>query len=143
MRLRPRSCAEVQDYLVLRKGVKKEDAENVIAYLQERELLSDEKFDQWYAEYKLNVGVNGINKIKTELLQKKVSIKIINEVLENVYANSEFNDEQLIKLKEFAEKVIKTIKAKDSYELKSKLVQRLMSRGFKYDDIKTVIKELL
>lgn len=143
MRLRPRSCGEVRDYLVLRKCVKKEDAENVISYLQEQEFLSDEKFAQWYVEYKTSIGVNGVNKIKMELLQKKVNLKVINEVLEKVYANDEFKEEQLLKIKEFAEKVIKTIKAKDSYEFKSKLVQRLMARGFKYDDIKKVVKELL
>jgi len=142
MRIRPRSCAEVRDYLVLRRKIAVEEAENVVSYLQNQELLSDEKFALWYVEYKSQTGVNGINKIKTELLQKKVNLKIINKVLEKIYGDGEFQQGQLVKIKEFAEKVTKTIKAKDSYELKSKLIQRLLARGFKYAEIKEVLKTL-
>lgn len=139
LQLRPRSCAEVKDYLVYRKKIPLEEAENVINYLLDNELLSDEKFAKWYVDNKLSNGVNGINKIKMELLQKKVSAKIISNVLEITFANEDFKDEQMEKLKEYTDKVIKTIKAKDNYELKSKLVQRLMARGFKYEDIKKVL----
>lgn len=138
--LRPRSCAEVKDYLVHRNKIEEEEADSVITYLQDREILSDEKFAQWYLDYKLSSGVNGINKIKTELLKKKVSMQIITALLEKLNTNEEFQNEQHIKIKEFADKIIKTIKARNNYELKSKLVQRLMARGFKYNDIKEVLK---
>jgi regulatory protein len=142
LRLRPRSCAEVRDYLVLKKGVEEGEANGVISLLEERGYLSDEKFAEWYANYKTSYGVNGLNKIKAELLKKRVDIKIINSLLEKLSSNDDFKNDQIEKIKEFANKVIKTIRAKDEYDLKAKLTQRLMSRGFKYDDVKKVIKEI-
>ena len=143
IQLRPRSCAEVRDYLVYRKKVPEEDADNVIAYLQEQGLLSDEKFAQWYMDYKISSGVNGVNKIKTELMQKRVDRKVIDSILEKMNANEEFKQEQTVKIEEYARKLLPTIKAKDTYERKSKLTSRLMARGFKYNDIKIVVKTLL
>jgi len=139
IQIRPRSCAEVRDYLVLRKEIPSEDAENVITYLLEKEMLSDEKFAQWYATSKSSYGVNGVNKIKAELLKKRVDMKVIKKVLEKLSQNDEFQSSQTEKLQEYTTKVRRTIKAKDAYELKVKLTKRLMARGFKYEDIKKIL----
>jgi regulatory protein len=142
IQIHPRSCSEVRDYLVYRKGIIAEEAENVIAYLQEKELLSDEKFTEWYVNYKLSIGTNGPNKIKTELMQKRVDKNIITEALERLYQNDDFKGDQLIKIEEYARKIMPTIKYKSAYEFKSKLVQKLMTKGFKYDEIKQVLVTL-
>jgi len=139
MQIRPRSCGEVRDYLIYKKLLAKEEAEDIIAYLQEKELLSDEKFAQWYVDYKLSSGVSGINKIKVGLLQKKVDKKIIADVLEKVTATDDFKSDQSEKLEEYAQKIFPTLKAKNPYELKSKLIQKLMAKGFPYDAIKRVV----
>lgn len=143
MQLRPRSSGEVKDYLVFRNKIEEEEAQSIIDYLQEKELLSDEKFAQWYIDYKFGSGIHGVNKIKTELYKKKVDTKVINTLLEKLNSNEEFKDEQLTKIEEFANKIKGTIKAKDAYDLRSKLINRLMSRGFKYDQIKIVMKKLV
>jgi regulatory protein len=142
IQIRPRSCSEVRDYLVYRKGIIAEEAENIVVYLQEKELLSDEKFAEWYINYKLNTGVNGPNKIKTELMQKRVDKKIITEAIDRLYKNDDFKSDQLIIIEEYARKVMPTIKSKNAYEFKSKLVQKLMAKGFKYDEIKQVLVTL-
>lgn len=139
---RPRSIAEVRDYLVLKKEVPEEDAENAIAYLEDHEYLSDKKFTSWYIDYKSRNGVNGINKIKNELLKKKVSSKVISKVLEKFTADEEFRTNESLKIQDYAKKVMSSIKAKDAYEFRAKLTQKLMARGFKYDDIKNVVKNL-
>lgn len=141
--MRPRSCGEVRDYLLYKKRLAPDEVENVIAYMQEKDLLSNEKFAQWYVDYKLSSGVNGLNKIKIELLQKKVDKKIIAEVLERAAMGEEFANKQLEKIEEYARKALKTVRAKDKYELKSKLVQKLMARGFRYEEIKVVISMLV
>jgi len=140
--IRPRSCGEVRDYLVYKRSISKEEAEDVLAYLQEKNLLSDEKFAQWYVDYKLSSGVNGINKIKIGLLQKKVDKSVIAKVLEKVAATDDYKTDQSEKLEEYAQKVVKTIKAKNPYELKSKLIQKLMARGFLYEEIKKTVKNM-
>lgn len=80
LQLRPRSSAEVKDYLMYRLNIDEEETIKIITELMDRELLSDEKFAQWYLDYKLASGANGINKIKTELLQKKISTQLISFV---------------------------------------------------------------
>lgn len=141
--IRPRSCGEVRDYLLYKKRLAADEIENVIAYLEEKDLLSDEKFSQWYVDYKLSSGVNGLNKIKIGLLQKKVSKDIIAGILEKISATDDFKSNQLEKIEEFAQKILKTVKAKNKYELKSKLVQKLMARGFRYEEIKKAVNVLV
>jgi regulatory protein len=143
IQLRPRSSGEIKDYLVYKKSIPAQEAESVIAYLQDKGYISDEKFAQWYIDYKLTSGVNGINKIKMTLMMKKVDKKIIDEIIERLYSSDDFKSDQAVIIEEYAKKIIKTIKAKDAYDLKSKLTQRLMARGFKYSDIKEVLKQQL
>lgn len=141
-RIRPRSCSEVKDYLIYKRKVEPSEAENVIDYLQNEGILSDEKFAKWFVEYKLSSGTSGINKLKTALLQKRISKEIINSTLNEIFEDESFKKEQSIKLEELAEKLSKTIKYKDAYDFKSKLVQKLMGKGFKYDEIKEVLKRI-
>lgn len=143
MRRRPRSCFEVKEYLVVRKKVSAEEADNVIVGLKEQDLLSDEKFAKWYVDYKSSTSVNGINKIKAELLQKKVDAQIVKEVLETTYADDEFAQGQQEKIAEFIDKVVRTIKGKNSYEIKAKITNRLLSRGFTYGEIKKALEKEL
>lgn len=140
IQLRPRSTAEVRDYLVLKKKVSEEDAQNVISYLKDHNFLSDEEFAEWFINYKTSSGINGVNKIKAELIKKGVDRKIIGSLLENISKDEEFLNNQKEKIEQFINKVRPTIKAKDSYELKTKLIQKLLARGFKYDDIKKIVK---
>lgn len=143
LQLRPRSVSEVRSYLVYRVKLTEEETEHIISDLQQREALSDEKFAQWYTEYKLQAGVHGLNKIKTELMQKGVNSLIISKIIEKYSENEEFKDDQQTKIKEYAEKIVKTIKSKDAYDLKTKLINRLLSRGFKYVDIKNIVNDLI
>ena len=143
LQIRPRSIGEIREYLVLKKQIPAEEAENIIAYLVEKDYLSDERFAQWYTEYKLQSGVNGINKIKAELMKKHVATEIIKWVVEEKTTDSEFRQQQLTQIEEYAKKILRTIKAKDQYELKAKLTNRLLSRGFGFDDIIKVIKAIL
>ncbi|MCC7304444.1 RecX family transcriptional regulator [bacterium] len=141
--LRPRSSSEVREYLTLRNKIDGDEAEHIISSLKEKEILNDEKFAHWYIDYKLGSGVHGVNKIKTELFKKRVDKKIIDIVLEKLTKQEGFKDDQLTKLEEFARKILPTIKAKDHYDRKSKLISRLLSRGFIYANIKEVLKKLL
>jgi regulatory protein len=139
MHIRPRSSSEVRDYLIYKRELSAEEADSIVTKLQENGQLSDEEFARWYIEYKLTTGINGLNKIKMELLQKKVDKTLVVEILDQLSASDDFKEDQLTKIEEYAQKIIKTLKAKDLYDLKSKLIQRLMARGFKYDEIKKVL----
>ncbi len=139
LQLRPRSISEMRDYFIYKRKLSVEESEEILQKLIEKGLLSDEKFAEWYVTYKLSSGNNGINKIKTELLQKRVDRQIIAKILDSLQQNEEFKDDQLLKVSELAKKLMPTIKAKNSYDLRTKLIQRLLARGYKYDDIKKAL----
>lgn len=141
--LRPRSTAELISYLVYRKKYTEEETQQVITKLTELGMLSDERFTEWYATYKLSSGTQGHNKIKSELLAKGVSLKIITSVLAKHSEDPTNMTEQTEKLKSFAQKLLKTAKAKNEYDLKQKVTNRLLGRGFTYSEVKTVLKELI
>jgi regulatory protein len=141
--VRPRSTKEVRDYLVLKRGIDKEEANAILNKLEEKGYLSDENFANWYIENRLNFGVHGENKIRSELFKKGVSKSIIESVLSKLLKTNEGQADQQEKIKEFITKNIKTIKYSDKNQLKQKLIQRLASRGFSYSDIIKAIKEQL
>jgi|SRR5690606_17169529 len=141
--IRPRSIKELKDYLK-RKDTDDESIENVIKYAEDKGYISDLKFAEWYAKNRFSFGKHGVNKIKAELIKKGVKQNIINNVLSSeTYKSEEFIDEQLDNIKEYAKKALKSIKHKDKFDLKQKLIKRLLSRGYEYSQIKKVIEELL
>jgi len=140
--VRPRSIREMRDYLIIKRGLTKEESQEMINKLIEREFLSDEKFTQWYVENRLSFGVHGENKIKAELAKKGITGEIMKSVLrENM--TEEFQVTQIVKIKEYAEKAFRTIKFKSPIDKKQKLIARLASRGFKYEDIQKALREML
>lgn len=141
--LRPRSVSEVKSYLIYRKKYTEEETQQVIEKLTDLGMLSDERFAEWYTTYKLSSGTQGHNKIKAELLTKGVSLKIITNVLSKHNEDPINATEQGEKLKAFAQKLIKTVKAKDAYDLKQKVTNRLLGRGFSYSEVKATLKELI
>ncbi len=139
MMIRPRSVKEIRDYLKLKNQIDSEETEKIIAELEQKNLLSDLDFAKWYTDNRLASGFHGPNKIRSELLKKGVSNTIIKSVLDEKQVNTE--EDQQEKIKEYIKKVSKSIKAKDKYEFKNKLIQRLMSRGYGYDQVKKILAD--
>lgn len=139
--VRPRSEKEMKDYLVLRRGLSAEESDSIIKKLKDKNYLDDRKFAEWYVENRINFGVHGENKIYAELLEKGINPRLGREVLKSKI-NSETENETLEKIKNYAKKNIGKIKADSDFERKQKLTQKLLSRGFKYSDIKKALSDL-
>jgi len=135
--IRPRSKQEVREYLLYKQELPKEETEKIIEDLESKGRLSDKEFAKWYVDTRLSFGVHGVNKIKGELAKKGVSSKIITEALNE----SIDKDTQLDKAKAYLQKVKGSIKAKDKFDLKDKLLRRLIGRGFTYEEASKAIKE--
>lgn len=136
--LRPRSINEVFVYLTLRKEIPQNQAEEVINILLEKNFLNDFEFAKWFIKNRIDFGFNGVNKIKAELIAKKVSTETISKALKEF----DFQNESQ-KILEFIEKNSKKIRAKDDLDLKKKLISRLLSKGFSYDQIKKALDSKL
>lgn len=137
--LRPHSIREVRDYLwrktrdrrgkegKLIKGYPGSLAERVLAKLEQKGYVDDEKFARWWVESRNLVKGTSLRKLRAELQAKGVAGQVIDAVL----AESDRNDESEIK-KIIAKKQVR-------YPDEQKFIQYLARQGFSYDEIKSAL----
>lgn len=142
--MRPHSKREVKDYLwrktretkyksrktgeiKSRPGVSQTIAERVLAKLEEKRYVDDEKFARWWVESRNLTKGSSLRKLKSELHAKGVG----QATVERILAESDRRDESEI------EKII--AKKRKRYDDEQKLIAYLARQGFSYDDIKRAL----
>lgn len=138
--IRPHSKREILDHFKIKPDIQLEVLQDIINKLEEQNIISDLEFARWYIEGRLASGKHGANKIRAELMKKGVNNKFIEIAMFEKTSSEEFEDKLDSQIKSMIEKVSKSIKAKNETDFKNKLIQRLMGRGFKFDDIKKALK---
>ena len=133
---RQRSEKEIYDALK-RKGYMEEHIENVIANCRDKNYLNDKQFARSFANDKINLNKYGPERIKHELKLKGVSRNIIDEVVD-------FDrDEQYDMAMEVASKRMNSYRNDDKRAIYRKMSGFLQRRGFSYDIISKVVREIL
>lgn len=119
-------------------GVWKDDAENVVVKLIEEDFLNEERFAESYARGKFVFKQWGKTKIKRKLKEKNISQYCINKAI------AQIDDEEYLKtIEKLIQKKTSDYKKKyRGYELKAKLMNYLISKGFELDVIKGKLEEL-
>ncbi len=118
-------------------GLSAEDAEPVIEKLKEEKYLDDERFAHAYVKDKFRFNHWGKQKIEYMLRAKKINQEILELAFEEIV--DEDYSENLLKL------IIgkaPSIKAKDKYDKRNKLMRFAMGRGFESNKIYAAFKEL-
>ena len=143
---RPRSEKEVKMYLakVVKKftkitnlGLHQENLiKTVIKKLNNRRLINDQQFAQWWIKQRVTHRPKGNQALKVELAQKGIDREIITSVL----LSSE-KETQLAK--QFLMSKQGKLKSLSFYQARSKAQQWLKSRGFSYQTIYAVIDEII
>lgn len=128
--------SEIQDKLKL-WGLSAEDSELVIKKLITEKYIDDERFARAYAKDKFSFNRWGKQKIEYMLRTKKINQETVQLALEEI--TDEGYSNELLKL--IADKE-KTIKAKDPYDKRNKLMRFAMGRGFESGKIYAALKEL-
>ena len=128
--------SEIQEKLKL-WGLSVEDAEPVIEKLKEEKYLDDERFARAYTKDKFRFNHWGKQKIAYMMRSKQISPEIMELAFEEI--EDEGYSEELRKLLTDKEK---SIKAKDQYDKRNKLMRFAMGRGFESEGIYKVLKEL-
>lgn len=124
---RPRSEWEIRTRLKLKKA---SNIEEVIQKLQSLGQVDDVAFAKWFVDQRRTYKPKGKRALVSELLQKGVAKKIIDQAL--VGDVSELQQAQALAEKKFAKK-----------ELDPEKVSRfLVSRGFDWETIKSVLGKL-
>lgn len=141
--VRPRSIKEMRDYLwrktlsrkvktktgevVERPGVSQEVTGRVLERLVDRGYVDDEKFTQFWVEYRHVRKGTSLRRLKLELAQKGVA----RETVDRIVSESERNDKSEL------EKIIARKQAR--YPDRQKFIQYLMRQGFSYDDVVSAV----
>ena len=130
---RPRSVKEVEDNLR-----KHETPEHVIASIIERltgsGVINDQKFARLWIENRSEFRPRGSFALRTELRQKGIADKVIEDVLADL-------DEDELAYAAGRKKAPK-IKAADEHEFKRKMYGFLSRRGFSYQTISEVVQKI-
>jgi regulatory protein len=121
---RARSTGEIEEYLK-RKNYNADIIERVTDYLTSKAFINDELFAKQWVENRVKIKKASIKQIKSELRQKKVSVDIINKVLDS----ESISEVEVIK--ELVDKKRNQLKYRDDL----KLMQFLARRGFSYNKI--------
>lgn len=133
---RPRSQKEIKDKMK-QKGYDSEVIDKTLQLLKEYNYINDEDFAKEYI--KLKSKKYGSKRIKIELSRKGIKEEIINDVLhEEIDYDSEYN----IAL-EHAEKKIRAYKGDERDAVYRKLGSYLQRRGFSYDIVSKILRELV
>lgn len=112
--------------LMARWGVVESDARAVVARLVADRFIDDRRYVECFVREKVNLGGWGAYKIKTSLRRKGISQDIVAEVVEPMLGEVDMAS----RLTNLMQRKIKSIKAKNAYDLKAKLVRFGASRGF-------------
>lgn len=135
---RARSEREIMERMQ-QKGYELSVIEDTIAYLKEQGYLDDHAFAEMFIRDKSELNKYGQNRIKTELYKKGVAREVINGLIEEMIdSNSEYE-----KAKELAEKKIKSYQKDSKQAQYRKLNGFLIRKGYPYDVVSRVVKELV
>ena len=109
-------------------------SERVVARLVKEKFIDEERYAKAFVRDKFRYNHWGRVRIEQELKRRKIAQRHIDEALEEI-------DEQdnLDALKEMIEKKRSSVKGRNEYEIRGKLIRFALGRGFAMDDIVKVM----
>ncbi len=133
-------CSNDVFYKLKKEGVSQAITEKIIANLKKENFLNDERYAKSFAYSKFIYNKWGKIKISHSLKQKGITESIINEALKEI-DDKEYH--QL--LQKILKKKYESIRRKDAnfYQIKAKLHNYAISKGFEYDLINKAIDAIL
>lgn len=113
--------------------------DEVLDILENEEYLNDRVYCEIFIEDKKKLNGYGKNKIKTLLIQKGISKNIFEDYLDEFEYDEEFDNA----LKMGIKKLNILSNEEDNFKKKQKIINYLAYRGFGFDVINDVLKEIL
>ncbi len=134
---RPRSEKEIRDKL---KSKKASDSmiQIILTKLKDQKFVNDEEFTKWWIEQRITFKPRSVRLIKMELKQKGIGQELIDSTFDNLQLT--IND--LESAKKLIQKRLNKYKNLSREEKFQKVSRFLASKGFNYDVIKEIFKEI-
>ena len=117
--------------------VAQEVAEKIVARLVKERFIDEERFARAFVRDKFRYNHWGRVKIELELRKKKIAQRHIEMGLEELQEEDNLNT-----LRELIQKKRPSVKGKNEYEIRGKLIRFALGRGFQMDDIVKVVGDL-
>jgi regulatory protein len=117
-------------------GIENGDCDSIINRLKEENFINETRYAAAFARDKFRYNKWGRIKIAMQLRYKRIPETIISEALGSIDEES-----YLSTLKSMLAGHKKSVKARDKYEMKSKLMRFAQSRGFESNKIYDVLNE--
>jgi len=118
-------------------GIGSGDTEQIISVLIKEKFISDTRFARAFVKDKFSQNKWGKIKITAHLRSKKINEETIHSALE------EIDDEQYNKLiRDIISSHRRTIKAKNQYDLKGKLLRFGLSKGFESHILYDILNDI-
>lgn len=130
---RIRSEKEVREYLE-KYTSKEEDIDSIISKLKEIGLINDIEYAKAYVSDRINLSSDGPLKIEAYLEKHNIDSNTIKMLIESIDDDVIYN-----KIDKVVSKKIKNNTKYSSYILKQKIINELISDGFREEDIIRVI----
>ncbi len=120
-------------------GFAEEIIDEVLDILEKEEYLNDKIYCEIFIEDKRKLNGYGKNKVKSLLIQKGISKNIFEDFLDEFEYDEEFDNA----LKMGIKKLNLLSNEEDKFKKKQKIINYLAYRGFGFDVINDVLKEIL
>ncbi len=120
-------------------GFAEDVIDEVLDILENEEYLNDRVFCEIFIEDKKKLNGYGKNKIKSLLIQKGISKNIFEDFLDEFEYDDEFDNA----LKMGIKKLNLLSNEEDNFKKKQKIINYLAYRGFGFDVINDVLREIL
>jgi regulatory protein len=105
----------------------------IIQQLQKEKFLNEERYCKAFVNDKSKYNRWGINKIRFELRKKQIPENLIQEALKNLDP-----EETHERLRVLIEQKKKSVKGKNDWEIRQKLLRFAASRGFSQEEVERV-----
>ncbi|HWR24374.1 MAG TPA: regulatory protein RecX [Feifaniaceae bacterium] len=112
------------------------EVQQVIDRLLELKYLDDAAYAEEFVRTRLSSKPLSRNKLKEQLLQHELALPVISEALAGIDDAHEYGNALQI-----AQKYARQLSRYEPEELKERLMQRLVARGFAYDDSRRAIEQ--
>jgi regulatory protein len=106
-------------------GIQGNDIEKILNHLSHNKFIDEERYAVAFAKDRFRYNKWGRIKISSALKMKRIPEELIGNALDTID-----DTEYLDLLKSIIEKQRKSIKAKNQYDLKGKLLRHCLSKGF-------------
>ena len=131
---RPHSIREFRDYLY-RKQAEKELIEAWVEEFENKGYLNDAEFARWFSE-----GRRRKNKSARAIMAELFSKGVSQLTIQGVVSDLELDDDSKKSEKEALTELVAKLRGRSRYQDQQKFTAYLISKGFKYSDVKEAIE---